>query len=127
MERRCLQAVTGALALVPIAAGLLGGLRGPTAFGIDPALVTTDLDSHVRYLSGLLLAIGLAFWSTIPRIEEKGRRFRLLAALVFVGGVMRLVSLGAHGVPGWPMRIGLALELVVTPLLALWQTRIATR
>lgn len=127
MERRCLQAVTGLLALVPFAAGLLGGLRGPAALGINPGLVTTDVDSHVRYLSGLLLAIGLAFWSTIPAIEKKGRRFRLLAALVFVGGVMRLLSLGAYGMPGWPMRIGLALELVVTPLLALWQARIAAR
>jgi hypothetical protein len=127
MERRCLQAVIGLLALVPLAAGFLGGLRGPVAFGIDPGAITADLDSHVRYLSGLLLAIGLAFWSTVPAIERKGRRFRLLAALVFVGGVMRLLSLGTYGMPGWPMRIGLALELVVTPLLALWQARIASR
>jgi uncharacterized protein DUF4345 len=127
MERRCLQAVIGLLALVPIAAGLLGGLHGPAAFGIDPGVGTADLDSHVRYLSGLLLAIGLAFWSTVPAIEEKGRRFRLLTAVVFVGGVMRLFSLGAYGMPGWPMRIGLVLELVVTPLLALWQARSAGR
>jgi len=125
MERRCLQAVTSLLALVPISAGLLGALRGPAAFGIDPLLVGADLDSHVRYLSGLLFAIGLGFWSTVPSIEKRTGRFRLLTGLVFVGGMMRLLALPATGVPGWPMRIGLALELVVTPLLALWQARVS--
>jgi hypothetical protein len=33
--------------------------------GGEPAANLT-LDSHVRYLSELLLAIGLSFWSTIP-------------------------------------------------------------
>jgi hypothetical protein len=127
MERRCLQAVIALLALVPIGAGVLGALRGPAAFGIDPSLVGADLDSHVRYLSGLLLAIGLGFWSTIRSIEKRGGRFRLLTAIVFVGGLTRLLALPVSGVPGWPMRIGLALELVVTPLLALWQARIARR
>jgi hypothetical protein len=32
-------------------------------------------DSHLRYLSGLLLGIGLCFWSTVPRIEAKTARF----------------------------------------------------
>jgi hypothetical protein len=127
MERRCLQSVIGLLALVPIAAGLLGGLRGPSAFGIDPATVTVDLDSHVRYLSGILLAIGLGFWSTIPAVEKRGRRFRLLTALVVTGGGMRALSLAGAGLPGWPMRVALALELVATPLLALWQARLAAR
>ena len=32
-------------------------------------LVDVSVASHYRYLSGILFAIGLLFWSTIPGIE----------------------------------------------------------
>ena len=86
-----------------------------------------DLDSHFRYLSGLLLGIGLAFWSTIPGIERKGRMFQLLTAIVFIGGLARLYGVLIDGWPGAPMIGGLAMELVVTPLLCLWQALLARR
>jgi hypothetical protein len=80
-----------------------------------------DLDSHFRYLSGLLLAIGLGFASTIPHIEIRGRRFRLLAGIVVLSGVGRLVSIGS---PSPAMLAALVMELIVTPGLALWQYRV---
>jgi hypothetical protein len=57
------------------------------------------LASHERYLSGLLLAIGLAFWTTLSDIEGKTARFRLLTALVVIGGISRLVGV-AFGMMG---------------------------
>ena len=33
------------------------------------------------------------FWSTIPGIESKAGRFRLLTLIVFVGGLGRLIGL----------------------------------
>jgi hypothetical protein len=75
----------------------------------------------------VLLGIGLAFWSTVPRIERQGARFRLLAAIVVLGGAARLVSLWVAGTPSAPMLGGLALELGAAPLLALWQARVAAR
>jgi hypothetical protein len=89
----------------------------------DPRPV--DLDSHYRYLSGLLCAIGLSFATTIPRIEHKGPQFRLLGCLVIVGGTGRLLGLLADGVPSLPHCIGLGLELGIMPLLMLWQDRLA--
>ncbi len=125
MERRALQIAVAFLALVPVAAGLAGTLRGPAM--IDGIAGTPSADSHMRYLSGLLLAIGVAWWSTIPAIERHGARVRLLAALVVCGGLARLLSLAVVGVPSRPMLGGLAMELVVTPAIALWQARVARR
>ncbi len=121
-ERRYLQRTVAVLALVPVSAGLFGVLFGPAVTGDR---VSVSADSHFRYLSGLLLGIGLLFWSTIPAIEEKTGRFRLLALLVFMGGLARLLGLMLTGIPSLYMLASLALELVVTPTLALWQTRVA--
>ena len=121
-ERRYLQRTVAILALVLVSAGLFGVLFGPAVTGDQ---VSVSADSHFRYLSGLLLGIGLLFWSTTPAIEEKTGRFRLLALLVFIGGLGRLLGLVLTGVPSLYMLGGLALELVVTPVMALWQTRVA--
>jgi hypothetical protein len=117
-----LQVAIGVFGLVPVAAGLAGAVAGFAMLGGDAAV---SADSHFRYLSGLLLAIGLLFWSTIPRIERQGRRVRLLTLIVFVGGLARLAGVLTVGVPSSPMLFGLAMELVVTPLVCLWQSRIA--
>jgi hypothetical protein len=109
---------------VPVAAGGAGVLLGPVAFAPDADL-TVDLDSHVRYLSGIFLALGIAFWTTVPGIARKTGRFRLLAALVVAGGLARLLSLLLAGTPSAGHLAGLGLELVVVPLLVLWQSRIA--
>jgi hypothetical protein len=121
-ERRLLQQAVGICAVVPVAAGLYGVLFGHALTG---DAVSISADSHFRYLSGLLLAIGLIFWSTIPAIETKTGRFRLLTLVVVLGGLGRLVGLLLTGIPSLFMLGGLLMELVVTPVLCLWQTRIA--
>lgn len=101
---------------------MLGG-----ASFVEPEVASISLDSHFRYLSGLLLAIGIGFLSTIERIEAKGRQFRLLTLFVVTGGLARLSGTLVDGVPSSEMLFGLGMELVVTPLLCLWQMRIARR
>lgn len=123
-ERRLLQGAIAVAALVPVTAGLAVVVAGPAGLIPDAGGAGTDVDSHMRYLSGLLFAIGLAFWSTIPHLESHGPRFRLLACLVFVGGLGRLASLILVGLPSAGMIAALVMELVVTPLLALWRERI---
>jgi len=126
-EKRLLQLAVAIGCLVPLlagGAGMIGGvdvLRGVTA----PA--PTDLDSHMRYLSGLLFGLGVAFLTCIPRIEEQGRRFRLLAAVVLAGGLGRLLSLVDIGLPGLEHRLALGMELGTVPALTLWQWRLARR
>jgi hypothetical protein len=123
-ERRLLQVTVAIATLIPLSAGLAVMTAGPAALIPATADLGPDVDSHMRYLSGLLFAIGLAFWSTIPRIDSRGARFRLLTGLVFIGGLGRLASLAVIGVPSAGMVAGLAMELLVTPLIALWRERV---
>jgi hypothetical protein len=122
-EKRILQLLVALGGFVPVGAGLAGIIMGP-AMVPSGHLAAVPLDSHFRYLSGLLLGIGLCFWSTIPSIERMGARFRLLTLIVLIGGLSRLVSLYAVGVPDHPMLFGLFMELVVTPSIAFLQYRV---
>ena len=124
-ERRTLQQVVAVAAAVPVLAGLSGVLFGHGITGDQNPSVSAD--SHFRFLSGLLLGIGLCFWSTVPGIEEKTTLFRFLTLIVVLGGLARLLGLWITGIPSLFMLLALAMELVVTPALCLWQTRIANR
>ncbi len=125
MSRRWLQGMVAVLGLVPVLAGLSGVVLGIFMAGAASPASLPGVDSHFRYLSGLLLAIGLGFWSTIPAIERRTARFRLLTALVVAGGLGRLLGVLLDGPPPAPMLAGLGMELAVTPLLCLWQSRVA--
>lgn len=122
VNRRLLQLVLLLLSLSPLGFGAMGMIRGAEWLGDNPS---ANLDSHFRYLSGIFFGLGLALLSCIPRIETMTLRFRWIAALVVIGGLARLGGLLAHGVPGPGHVVGLGLELVVTPLLVLWQARLA--
>eukprot|EP01037_Dinobryon_pediforme_P013269 gene13272-13378_t len=122
---RLLQIAIAIGCLVPISAGLGGVVLGPDLIG-QGNQININFDSHFRYLSGILLAIGLSYLSTIPQIEHQGRRFRLLTFLVFIGGLSRLYAYAKLGIPNMPMLFGLGMELLVTPALAFWQWRVAS-
>jgi len=121
-QKRLLQAAVALAGCVPVAAGLQGVLSG--VHRLDPAGSAT-LDSHYRYLSGLLLGLGLVFWGLIPQIERRGTIVRVLTLLVVVGGLGRAISLFETGLPNTTMRLALIMELAVTPALCLWQMRVA--
>ena len=112
-----LQAAVVLAAMLPVVAStwdVVHGLASTDAWAIN----------HERYLSGLLLAIGLGFWSTIRHIEAKTARFRLLTSLVVIGGLCRLlgVMLGDPASPA--VLVALVMELGVTPTLCFWQSRL---
>ena len=124
-ERRLLQAIVMLASIVPLSMGGLSVLRGADVLkGMDPPF-PVDLDSHYRYLSGLLLGIGIVFVSTIPRIERHRTIFLTLGVVVFTGGLARLWSLAEAGPPSGGHLFGLAMELVAVPLIVLWQGRVA--
>ena len=81
-----LQLAVAVLSLIPIGAGTAGAAFGMRVFD-HASLLGADADNLSRYLSGLLLGIGLAFVTTLPRIETEGVRFRLLTTIVFIGGI----------------------------------------
>jgi hypothetical protein len=119
-EKRALQTCVVLAGLVAVWAGAWGVLSGLGGQG-------DGLASHERYLSGLLLAIGLAFWTTVSDIEGKTARFRLLTALVLIGGISRLLGVALGDTLSWPIGGALAMELLVAPLLCVWQGRVGAR
>jgi hypothetical protein len=119
---RALQCAVALAVLVPLGAGLSGMLEGPAMLA-GPA--ASQIDSHFRYLSGLLFGIGLAFAVSIPHIERHAARFRLLAAIVVIGGLGRLYGIAIGDPPTRVSELALVMELLVTPALALWQHRVA--
>ncbi|MBM1173352.1 DUF4345 domain-containing protein [Microvirga arabica] len=123
-ERKLLQQAVAIVAVIPVATGLYGVLFGQALTG---DAVSISAESHFRYLSGLLLGIGLCFWSTLPSIEIHTGRIRLLTLLVVIGGLSRLIGLALTGLPSLVMLGGLIVELIVAPVLCLWQTRVANR
>jgi hypothetical protein len=121
-EKRMLQLAFSVTCLVPLLAGGVAIMRGAAMLGG----ATVDLDNHFRYLSGLLLGIGLAFLSTVPHIEEKADTIRMLTFLVMMGGAARAIGF-LHEVPSPSMQAALVIELFVTPMLCLWQSHVARR
>jgi len=122
-EKKILQVVIALACIVPVSAGLSGVLDGVAMLGSG----SVALDSHFRYLSGLLLGIGMGFLSTIPTIELQGPRLRVLTAIVVIGGLGRLAGVIMAGASGVAMSLALVMELVVTPGLFIWQCRVVRR
>jgi hypothetical protein len=117
--------VLAAGCLVPLAAGGVGIVRGAAMLKGVHLPVPTDLNSHFRYLSGLLFGIGVAVALCVPAIERRGSLLRMIGLLVILGGLARLASMIREGLPSAAHLGALAMELVAMPLLLLWQARVA--
>ena len=82
--------------------------------------------THGAYLSGLLLGLGLVFWSLIPTIEDQSRVFGLLTFVVVIGGLARAFTAFRLGAWSLSVELPLVMELAVTPALWLWQRRVSS-
>jgi hypothetical protein len=102
-------------ALVPTLAGGGGALFGPAFLQEESGPATA---SHLRYLSGLLLGLGLLAWWCAGALDRRRLVFEALCAMVALGGLARLGGLLADGAPPWPHLLALGMELGVVP--ALW-------
>ena len=125
-ERRLLQAAIAVAALVPIGAGAGGVWLG---LGLVEASGDAAASSHMRYLSGLLLGIGIAFLCFIPTIERRAREVALLTGIVVLGGLARFLGMILAWRTGEAIApvvvFALVMELGVTPALCVWQRRLA--
>lgn len=126
MSKRLLQIVTVLLALVPLITGAIGlsGVRDPlyVALGLpaDP-----ELDSNLRFFAGFWAGAGFALLWTVPKIESRAAVFRTIWAMIFLGGLGRLLSALIIGLPPRPFVGFTALEIIGAPLFVLWQMRVA--
>ena len=123
-EKRLLQLVVAILSCSPLGFGFLGMLNGVELAGGEAAR-NLATDSHLRYLSGIFFGLGLMAASCVPGIETKTARFRWVVLLVVIGGLARLHGFFSAGVPQSAMFWAIFAELVATPLVGLWQRRVA--
>jgi hypothetical protein len=119
-EKRLLQIAVAVAGSAPVLAGALGALRPEMLLAGPPHALT-----HGAYLSGLLLGLGLGFWSLIPNIERQSRAFALLTGLVVLGGLARALTAARLDAWGLSVALPLVMELGVTPALWAWQRRVA--
>lgn len=104
-------------ALVPLLAGAGGAAFGVAFLGEAAGPAT---ESHLRYLSGLLLGLGLlALWCA-QDLPARGVPFTILCGVVLVGGLARLAGVVTQGIPPLPHLLALGMELGVVPGLWLW-------
>ena len=123
MERKLLQIIVALAGLAAVGFGLAGVLFGTTFMGLSNDVV---IDSNVRFLKGMTLVIGLIYWSAIPNIERHGERISLVTFILVGGAMARLLAVVSHGVPTMGILFGLAGQLIVVPLLWLWQRHVAS-
>jgi hypothetical protein len=122
MERKLLQVAVAVAGFVGVFLGLTGVLFGNLHADLSGDVV---LDSYVRFGKGVLLAIGLIYWSCIPQVERRGDRIALVTLILAVGSLSRLLSLAGHGVPTLGIVLNLFAGLILVPLLWLWQRHVA--
>lgn len=122
MERRLLQIVVALSGLFAAVVGFFGAAFGATFLNLsfNPAI-----DSYIRFLFGIILAIGLILLASVPHIERHGPRFSVITVILVIGGIARLIGVIGFGVPTQGVLVGLTMELIVAPLVWLWQRRIA--
>jgi hypothetical protein len=118
MERKLLQIAFALAGLLLIAFGLAGVFFGANFADLSGSV---EMDSYFRFLKGMLLGIGLIYWSSIPDIARHAERISVVTFILVLGAVPRLLAVISHSVP----TIGLAGELIFAPLLWLWHQHVA--
>ena len=122
MERKLLQIAFALTGLLLIAFGLAGVFFGANFADLSGSV---EMDSYFRFLKGMLLGIGLIYWSSIPDVARHAERISVVTFILVLGAVPRLLAVIGHGVPTIGILIGLAGELIFAPLLWLWHQHVA--
>ncbi len=98
------------------------------ALGIDSvpgeAAAGATVDNRERFYGAIFLGYGLAWIWAARQSPIPARAVRWLAAIFFLGGLGRLLSIAIHGQPHWFQLVLTVIELVLPPVY-LWLSRSA--
>ncbi len=122
--RKSSQAFLGLFGVTTILIASLHMVLGPSAIpGAVP--VNATMDSEDRFYATLFAAYGVALLWCIRDIERKSMVVYVLALVFFVGGLARLVSMAAVGLPNNFFIAMTTLELLIPFVMALLQWRVS--
>ena len=122
--KRALQVFLGLFGVSAIAIAALHVVLGPAAIpGSIP--VNATMDSEDRFYATLFAAYGVALLWCIKDIEHKSMVVYFLALTFFIGGLARLVSVAAVGLPNTFFVAMTVLELLIPFFMVFMQSRIA--
>lgn len=121
--KKSLQVFLGLFGITAIFIALLHVIFGPSAIpGSIP--VNATMDSEDRFYATLFAAYGVALLWCIKDVERKSTVVYFLAATFFIGGLARLVSMAAVGLPNTFFIAMTVLELIIPFFMAFMQSRI---
>jgi hypothetical protein len=109
----------------------VGGIASLGWQGTRPFFEITDVtafherDSHVRFLGGLWLGIGLIFAASAVKLRALTPVLLACIALIFLGGLARFTTGEPHVLFGPAIAGSLAAELIGMPVLFYWVGRVS--
>jgi hypothetical protein len=118
--RVVLAVLVGALGLVAVVSGISGMVLGPREV-TDPSFA---LDSNFRFLSAFLTGAGAILLWSLTRLDRATVELRIVSALVFVGGLARLLAMTTAGRPDTAYVSYIVAELVLPPVIVALQARL---
>ena len=100
------------------------GLQGSNEFfSITNQKIFDVQDNHIRFIGGILLAIGLVMIYSAIKFEKAGTLISTIAVMFFIGGLTRLSALDMELILSSDILPSLLIELIGFPILALWTLR----
>ncbi len=119
-----LRAALTLLGVVPIVTGLGSVLFGSGVIpGPNPS---PSVESELRFYAAWWVGGGLVLLWIARRPAERGIALRGLCAVLFLGGLARLLAAAQVGWPRPLFVVLMAIELVLPLVLVPWQARVAT-
>lgn len=123
-SRRALQVLLSLVGMVMFVFGVV-----PMVFGADSILgagaFTASLDSEVRFFGAWYAAAGVVVLRAVPRVEFETTVIRAVAAVFFMAGSARLLSLIVVGEPHPVTLVLMVVELALPFVIIPWQASVA--
>lgn len=124
--RKIHQVLLALFGITAIFIAMLHIVLGPAAIpGSVP--VNATMDSEDRFYAVLFLAFGAVLLWCIKDVERKSRVVYLLMGTFFLGGIARLISMAAVGLPNQFFVAMTVLELTLPFLYVYLQHRVSTQ
>ena len=124
--RRSLQVLLVVFGITAIAIASMHVVFGPSSAIPGSVPVNATMDSEDRFYATLFAAYGAALLWCAKEVERKSPTVCFLAITFFAGGLARLVSMAAVGLPNPSFVAMTALELLVPLLMVFMQVRVSS-